>query len=364
MEFGHLNVMQNWHKDLDDFQTWQGEIEVALECERVGFDALSCVEHHFEDYGMCGDNFMFLAYLAARTERAKLMTGACILPWNDPLRVVEKMAMLENLAPGRCNLGLGRGLSKKEYRGFRQDMNESRDRFDEAAEMVLRGLDTGFVEGDGPYYPQPKVEVRPRPLKGYRDSLFCVAMSPDSATAAARLGARMMTFIQYPIEHHVPMIEGWRAQFREFHPGRPLPEPILTDVTVCHEDPEEAERLAYEHLGNHFIAVMQHYDFGGDHFKNIRGYEAYQVGADLIKEAGLEASQKAYVDAQNWGTPEQIIDKYRERHELIGDFSALVVLSYGGMPFEAAKNSARLMGEQVIPAVKEMWAETPMPATV
>lgn len=361
MEFGFLNVMQNWHENLDDFQTWQGEIALALEADRQGFDSLSCVEHHFEAYGMCGDNFQFLAYLAPQT-KAILKPGACILPWNDPVRVAEKMAQLEYMAPGRTALGFGRGLSKKEYRGFRQDMNEARGRFDEAAEMVLRALETGVCEGDGPFYEQPSVDIRPKPLTGYRDKLFCVAMSPDSATAAAKLAAPMMTFIQYPIEHHLPMIEGWRDQFREFHPDKQVPEPILTDVTLIHEDEEEAERLAYEHIGKHFLSVMDHYDFGGDHFKGIKGYEAYQVGADLIKEAGMEGSQKAYVDAQNWGTPEQVIEKYHERHKLLGDHSALVVLNYGGMPYETSMNSCRLYGEQVIPAVKELWAKEPMPA--
>ncbi len=362
MEFGFLNVMQNWHKDLDDFASWQGEIDLAITADRVGFDSIACVEHHFEAYGMCGDNLQYLSYLAARTENAKLMPGAIILPWNDPLRIAEKIAMLEYVAPGRVSVGFGRGLSKKEYRGFRQDMNEARGRFDEAAELILRALDTGVAEGDGPYYKQPAVQIRPKPIKGYRDDLFCVAMSPDSASAAAELGARMMTFIQYPIEFHVPMLEGWRQQFRDAHPGRRVPEPILTDVTLCHEDPEEAERLAYEYIGKHFLAVMQHYDFGGDHFKDIKGYEAYQVGADLIKAAGMEESQKAYVDAQNWGTPEQIIAKYEARHDLVGDFSALVVLSYGGLPFDVAQNSAKLFGEKVIPAVKKMWANSPRPA--
>jgi alkanesulfonate monooxygenase SsuD/methylene tetrahydromethanopterin reductase-like flavin-dependent oxidoreductase (luciferase family) len=362
MEFSHLNVMQNWHENLDDFESWQGEIELAVLADELGFDALACVEHHFEAYGMCGDNLQYLSYLAGRTKNAKLMPGAIILPWNDPLRIAEKIAMLEYLAPGRVNVGFGRGLSKKEYRGFRQDMNEARGRFDEAAELVLRALDTGVAEGDGPYYKQPAVEIRPKPLRGYRDSLFCVAMSPDSATAAAELGARMMTFIQYPIDFHVPMLEGWRDQFRKSHPGRPVPEPILTDVTLCHEDPEEAERLAYHYIGRHFMAVMDHYDFGGDHFKGIKGYEAYQVGADMIKAAGMEDSMKAYVEAQNWGTPEQIVAKYEERHELVGDFSAMVVLSYGSIPFETARNSARLFGEKVIPKIKKMWADNPKPA--
>lgn len=362
MEFGFLNVMQNWHKDLDDFQTWQGEIDLAIAADEYGFDSIGCVEHHFEDYGMCGDNMQYLSYLAGKTKQARLTPGAVILPWNDPLRVIEKMAMLEYVAPGRVGLGVGRGLAKSEYRGFRQDMNESRERFDEAIEMILDGLDTGIAENDGKFYKQPKVEIRPKPLKGYRDSLFCVAMSPDSAEAAARIAGRMMTFIQYPIENHIPMIEGWREHWRNFHPDKPVLEPILTDVTLCHEDEEEAERLAYEYIGNHFLAVMKHYDFGGDHFKDIRGYEAYQVGADLIKEAGMEKAQKDYVDAQNWGTPEQILEKYEERHALVGDFSALVVLSYGGMPFEDAQRSCKLFGEKVIPAVKKMWSAAPATA--
>ncbi|MGQ0624675.1 MAG: LLM class flavin-dependent oxidoreductase, partial [Sporichthyaceae bacterium] len=261
MDFGHLNVMQNWHKDLDDFQSWQGEIELAILCDQIGFDALSCVEHHFQAYGMCGDNLQYLSYLAGVTKNAKLMPGAIILPWNNPLRIVEKLAMLEYVAPGRVVPGFGRGLSKKEYDGFSIDMNTARGRFDEAAKMILDGLENGYVEGDGPYYPQPRTDIRPKPIKGYRDQLFCVAMSPDSADAAAALGGRMMTFIQYPIEHHVPMIEGWRTKFRECHPSVPVPEPILTDVTLCHEDPDAAKEMAYKYLKNHFMAVMDHYDF-------------------------------------------------------------------------------------------------------
>ncbi len=356
MEIGFLNVMQNWHRDLNDFQMYQGEIDLAIAADQQGYDSIWCVEHHFEDYGLCPDNMQYLSYLASRTSKAKLVPGAVILPWNDPLRVAEKMALLEYLAPGRVALGFGRGLARREYRGFRVDMAEARGRFDEAAKMILDGLDTGFVEGDGEYHKQPRVEIRPRPLRGYRDDLYCVAMSNDSAIAAADLGARMMTFIQFAFERHMPMIEVYREQFRKAHPGREPLSPVLTDVTVIHEDEEEAKRLAYEHLGNHFVAVTDHYEFAGDHFKNIRGYEGYQVGADLIKSAGMEQSQKNYIEAQNYGTPKQVIEKYRERRELVGDFNALLVFSYGGMPFDAAQNSLKLFADKVMPELRKMHA--------
>lgn len=356
MEIGFLNVMQNWHRDLNDFQMYEGEIDLAIAADRQGYDSIWCVEHHFEDYGLCPDNMQYLSYLASRTSRAKLVPGAIILPWNDPLRVAEKMALLEYFAPGRVALGMGRGLARREYRGLRIDMAEARGRFDEAAKMILEALDTGFIEGDGQHYKQPRVEIRPRPLRSYYDDLYCVAMSNDSALAAAELGARMMTFIQFAFERHMPMIEVYRERFREAHPGREPLSPVLTDVTVIHEDEEEAKRLAYEHLGNHYVAVTDHYEFAGDHFKNIRGYEGYQVGADLIKSAGMEESQKTYIEAQNYGTPKQVIEKYRERRELVGDFNALLVFSYGGMPFDAAQHSLKLFADKVMPELRKMHA--------
>lgn len=363
MEFGFLNSMQNWHEKLDDFEMWEGEIALALAADRHGFDSLWCVEHHFDAYGMCPDNIQYLSYLAPLTKNAKLVPGAVILPWHDPLRVAEKMAMLEYFAPGRTALGIGRGLARREYLGFRQDMNESRERYAESARMVLDALNNGFIEGKGKFYKQPRVDIRPKPLRGYSDALYCVAMSEDSAMAAAELGGRMMTFIQWPIERHVPMIESYRKAFAEFHPHLAVPEPVLTDVTVCHEDAEEAKRLAYEYLSKHYVSVVKHYEFAGDHFKDIRGYEGYQAAADLIKSAGMEESQKNYVEAQNWGTPQQIIEKYRERLELIGPFFALVEFSYGGMPFEYAQNSLRLFAEKVIPEVRKMFRNTGKTAT-
>lgn len=357
MDFALLQVMQNWHKDLTDHEVYEGEIEMALAADRYGFDSLWCVEHHFEAYGMCPDNMQYLSYLAGRTKDIKLVPGAVILPWNDPLRVAEKMSMLEHFAPGRVGLGVGRGLAKCEYRGMRQDMNESRGRFDESAEMVLRSMETGVAENDGPFYPQPKVDIRPKPLRSYRDDLHCVAMSPDSAMAAADLGATMMTFIQYDIENHVPGINAWRDRFASAHPDRPVPVPMLTDVTLCHEDEEEAKRMAHEYIGEHFASVMQHYDFAGDHFAGISGYESYQANANAIKEAGLAAAQEAYINAQNWGTPEQIIEKYRERQRVVGDFNPMIVLSYANMSFEESQNSLRLFAEKVMPAAQSLRRE-------
>ena len=68
--------------------------------------------------------------------------------------------MLDHLSNGRAVLGLGRGLARFEYEHFGIDMNTSRDRFDEASRMIVDALDTGFIEGKGPFYPQLRTEIR------------------------------------------------------------------------------------------------------------------------------------------------------------------------------------------------------------
>lgn len=363
MDVGVLLVFQNWHENMSDGDMFMQETELGVLAEQYGFDSVWAAEHHFDDYSMCPDNLQLMSYLAGRTSRIKLGTGAVILPWNDPLRVVEKVTMLDHLSNGRVLFGMGRGLAKMEYEGFREDMNMSRQKFDEAAELIGRGLQAGYVENDGPIYVQPRVDVRPAPNPNvdWTDRIYGVAMSPDSVPAVARLGARMMTFIQYPIEQHVPAINQYREIYRQTHSKEPGP--VLTqDFVYCDADPVKAEEVARQYLSRYFLSVIKHYDFAGSHWRQTKGYEAYQVGADMIREAGMEAAGAGYADTQIWGTPEQILEKYRYRLEVLGDFTPNIAPSFAGLPFDEVRSSLKLFGEEVVPELHKMGVASALPA--
>jgi len=107
MQIGLQLGYQNLH-GISDAEFFKNETQLAIEAEAMGFDFVAPVEHHFTDYAACPDNFQVLTYIAAKTKTIQLMTGAVILPWNDPLRVVEKTAMLDILSEGRMILGMGR----------------------------------------------------------------------------------------------------------------------------------------------------------------------------------------------------------------------------------------------------------------
>ncbi len=117
IQIGITQIAQSFGYDaISDTQVYEEEISGALLAEELGYDLVSMVEHHFEDYALCPDNFVYLAHLAAQTSRIKLMTGAVIVPWHtQPLRIAERASLLDQLSGGRLILGLGRGLSRREY---------------------------------------------------------------------------------------------------------------------------------------------------------------------------------------------------------------------------------------------------------
>lgn len=236
----------NLHDNMPDEQMYHGELRLAELADRLGFDSLWAVEHHFDDYAMCPDNVVLLAHVAARTQHVRLGTGAVILPWNNPLRVAEKMIMLDILSGGRAVFGMGRGLSRVEYAPFGIPMDESRARFDEAAAMIAEALETGYIEGDGPYYPQPRTRLRPSPRASFRGRLYCVAGSPDSIASCVSLGASLMSIVTTPVQNLMPVYDRYREQYRAKHGADPPP--ISLNVNMyCHEDAGVARDRAAPH---------------------------------------------------------------------------------------------------------------------
>jgi alkanesulfonate monooxygenase SsuD/methylene tetrahydromethanopterin reductase-like flavin-dependent oxidoreductase (luciferase family) len=358
MKSGYLMLFQNAHEGLSDADMVKKEMELAVLTEECGFDTVWSAEHHFDWYSMIPDNLQALTYVAAKTSRIQLGTGAVILPWNEPIRVAEKLSMLDALCDGRLVYGIGRGLARKEYESFGIDMEEARGRFEEAAPMIVEALETGFIEGDGPFYPQKRTEIRPRPSRSFKGRLYGVAMSPDSAPTVGRLGCTMMFFPQFEIEKHIPGVDLWRDAFTKHHGGI-APPPVAIDTTYCHKDAGKAEEMSRKYIAGYYLSVLEHYEFLEDYHRTTKGYETYAAAADILKAAGKEQSLEDYVSNQATGTPQQILDKLEARRNVLGDFEWNMMLSYSGMPFEEAEKSMRLIGKEVLPEVQS-WGMEPV----
>ena len=124
--------------------------------EPLGFDSLFALEHHFTGYAMSPSPTQLLSYFAGRTKRIALGTAVIVLPWHDPVRVAEQIALLDILSGGRCVFGFGRGAASVEYAGFRIPMEEARPRFVEAAKIVVKALTQEVFDWDGEFFKIPR----------------------------------------------------------------------------------------------------------------------------------------------------------------------------------------------------------------
>lgn len=341
-----------------DAEMYRQELSLALEAEAMGFDRVMVVEHHFTDYAMSPDNAQTLSYIAGRTSTIELMPAAFILPWNDPLRVAEKAILLDYLSGGRAVLGMGRGLARKEFEAFRTDMSESRARYDEAAEMILEALETGFIEGDGPHYVQPRTELRPRPLKSFKGRSYMVGASPESLVTAARLGLSVMQFGASPTPEAVEMLAPYRSQYREMHGTDPAPM-ITADLMVCDRDAKRAEEYAREYQADYWFTVMNHYELLSTHFEDTKGsYSMYAQLSETLRSDKDNAAAEAYVESNLWGDPVQILDQLRAKYETFGGIDLGLIASYSDMPYDLVNSSLKLFADEVLPEVKS-WPEVP-----
>jgi alkanesulfonate monooxygenase SsuD/methylene tetrahydromethanopterin reductase-like flavin-dependent oxidoreductase (luciferase family) len=352
MDVGLMMVFASYGwDDCSDARVWDEEIRLARLATDLGFDCLWSAEHHFNDYSFVPDNLQLMSYLTACCPGIDVGTAAVILPWHDPLRVAENAAVLDLLSKGRLRLGLGRGLARREFAAFRLSMDESRGRFDEAAPMIVDALKTGFIEGDGKYYRQPRTEIRPRPQHSFDGRIYAVASSEDSIESAARLGAHMVMFADRPWTMRAPAIERGRELHRKYHGGE-APHVMLVDFCVCGPNLAETEEEARRYQGKFVESNFHHYEFLGDHFKTVKGYDSYQQKAEIARKGGLDGAVAGFMQAASWGTPDKILRGLEERRKVVGDFELNVAFRFGGTPYDVAERGLRLFAKEVLPVLK------------
>jgi alkanesulfonate monooxygenase SsuD/methylene tetrahydromethanopterin reductase-like flavin-dependent oxidoreductase (luciferase family) len=346
-------VFQNPGKARTDREVYRNELRLADLAEPLGFESIWGVEHHFTDYTMCPDVLQFLTYMAGRTERARLGSMVVVLPWHDPMRVAEEVAMLDNISGGRLILGLGRGAGKVEFDGFRLSMDESRERFTESAEMLLSGLETGYCEYDGTFVKQPRAAIRPAPFKSFRGRTYAAAVSPESLPVMAKLGVGILIIPQKPWKEVARELETYRSIYREVN-GVDAPPPVSAGWTFCDQSPARAEEMARRFIGGYYQTVLDHYHFQDDHLARTKGYEYYGKMAEKIAQYGTDTVIDYFMNLQVWGTPEQCYEKILDIHARTGNSHYIGVFSYAGMPYEDAEANMRLFGREVMPALKKL----------
>ncbi len=322
--------------------------------EPLGFDSLFALEHHFTGYAMSPAPTQLLAYYAGRTRRITLGTAVIVLPWHDPVRVAEEIAVLDIMSGGRCLFGFGRGAASVEYAGFRIPMEEARARFVEAAQIVVKALTHEVFDWDGEFFKIPTTTIRPRPISHPERRFYASSVSPESAEIMAKLGFGVLVVMQNEWPKAAEDIQRYRDVAGSVG-HTPRPPIILTNIS-CAESRAEARERALKYLSRKWDSIDTHYHFSDGHLASVKGYEFYGKMAKTYSKMKDEGFRKKatdfYVSIQIVGTPDDCLQQVAELHRLTGLDHLVTEFSFGGMPHEDAELNMRLFADRVMPVLQ------------
>ncbi len=173
------------------------ELDQMVWSEQLGFDEVWLTEHHFIDYGLSVDPATLACAVASRTSRIRIGLAAAILPFHDPIRLAEQMALVDIISKGRLDVGVGRGNRPSEFRGYRIPQVESRERFDEAVQIMVRAWTEERFSYDGRFFQIDNLRVIPKPVQQPHPPVYQVCVSPDSIEGTALRGWPMLNSLLF-----------------------------------------------------------------------------------------------------------------------------------------------------------------------
>ena len=337
-----------------DYQMYQEEFGLLDMAEPMGFDSIWSLEHHFTGYNMTPNPTQVLSYMAGRTRRVELGTAVIVLPWHNPVRVAEDIALLDVLAGGRTIFGFGRGAASVEYDRIGVRMDEARERFAEAATIIKKALSQERFSHEGKFFKVPETSIRPRPISHPERRFYASTISPESAEMMAKMGFGVMIAAQ----------RDWESAAADYHRYRevaaasgyaPRPPISLVNIIIA-DDGNEAEELGLKYMGRQFDSIDRHYAYSDGHLGNVKGYEFYGKFAKTYSKLGEEETKakavRYYTGLHLVGTPKKVLEKFHYVFEVTNLGHVIAQFMPGGMPHEYGERSLKLFAEQVMPVLQ------------
>ena len=227
----------------------RAELDVVQAADRSGFKYVWVTEHHFlDEYSHLSANEAWMAYALAITDNIHIGSGIINItpPVCHPARVAEKVAMLDQLAPGRFEFGTGRGSSSVEVLGFGIDsMDTTRDMYDEALPEIIKMMgpeEYGPFQGE--FFSLPRRQVLPKPVTKPHPPLWVAAGSPGTFEKAARMGIGVLCFSFAGTEALKPLIDIYKTTIEDADPvgGYVNNNVMVTTAMMTLEDGARAAR--------------------------------------------------------------------------------------------------------------------------
>ena len=347
MQFGVQFFPDVRPEDRSAEQYFREALDLAEEADRLGYTHIRIVEHYFHYYGGYSPNpIVFLAAAAQRTRRARLVTGAVLPAFNNPLKLAGEIAMLDAISGGRLDVGFARAFLPHEFRRFARSPDESVARYREGIEQVDLLLREEGVTHRGRFHSIENTTSLPRPTQRPRPKFYVAALNtPVSFEYAGRMGYSIMA-IAFVAAKMRPLLAAYRQAWKETgHPGEG--EVMIAFHMFCDPDGARAREVAAPFIDNYLRSLVDAASdwLDGRTSQDYPGYEKIIAGLRASNAADQMMTGAAWV-----GTPDEIARTIATMQADFGGFEhASLQVNFNLMPFDEALASMRLFAREVMP---------------
>jgi alkanesulfonate monooxygenase SsuD/methylene tetrahydromethanopterin reductase-like flavin-dependent oxidoreductase (luciferase family) len=330
MKFG-IFVFGDNHPSLgrSNQKYYQEVLTMAEWAEELGFDSFWLGEHHLYWYGTCVSPPMIIGALGQRTKRIRLGPAVSVLPLHHPLLVAEEYALADNLCGGRLNFAIGSGFSPVEFQTFGMSMEQAREKYWEAFDLILKAWTQEKFSHQGKHYRIEDGSLYMKPLQKPLPPTWIAASSDETLVRAGEMGFPVMGI---PFVRSTSILEVKQkndlfmdSYVRAGHKDKP-------DIIVAlHVYLHQSEQDAVESARPRFDLVVEY-------LKKYRRAGARVPDFDTIKKDRLAL----------FTSPEDACAIFRD-YEQIGVTHVICMVNFGGVPMADVRRTLELMAQEVFP---------------
>lgn len=200
-------------------------IALAQHCEALGYERYWCAEHHNSDSQAGTAPEILIAAIAATTHRIRVGSAGVMLPHYSALKVAEQFRVLDAIAPGRIDLGLGRapGSDGRTAYALNPRADKAADEFPASVRDLL-----AWVAGEKLIEGHPFRDIRAQPGGPTKPAVWILGSSDFGAQVAAYFG------LPFCYAHFISDGRGAEQAFAVYREGyRPSADNPTPHAAIC-----------------------------------------------------------------------------------------------------------------------------------
>ena len=316
------------------------QVDVA---ETLGMDSVWLGEHHFTpDRSVLASPLTIASTISARTERLRIGLVVQVLPLGNPLRMAEETATVDQISKGRLDFGIGRSGLTRYYEGYNVPYGESRARFIESLDIIMKAWTQERFSHDGEYHSFHDVTVVPKPYQRPHPPIRVAVASADTFALMGGRGFPIFASANTPVSVLQERLSQYRQARREAgHPGDGdvalrIPAYVGETAERARSEPRASTEHGVAYAASELIAT---------------------AASEEVAERMRQAAETPYEELlKRWllyGTPQEVTERLAMLQDELGISGVVLEMNYGSrIPYDRVVNSIRLLTEKVMPNFK------------